>query len=80
MGPACCFTVNLTTRGVQLMLVSGHDHYAKLQVEDVILIMHSAPASSSQRLGCSSLQASSMDLTLAAISLTAHSAGMCISS
>ena len=76
VGPARCFTAKLTTLGLQLTLVSGQDQHAKMQVEDVILIAHSAPASSSQRLGSGSLQASSMDLTLAAVSLTAHSTGM----
>lgn len=76
--PARCFTGKLTILGMQLSLVSGLDQHAKFQVEDAILIMHSAPASSSQRLGCDGLQASSLDLTLAAVSLTAHSAGMLI--
>ena len=63
---------------MHLSLASGRDQHTKLQVGDIILIMHSTPASNSQILGCSGLQASSMDLTLAAVSLTAHSDGMFI--
>ena len=78
MPPASCFTAKLTTLGAQLWLVSGCGQHAKFQVEDIILIMHSAPASNSQRLGSADLHLSSMDLTLAAVSLTVHSAGMLI--
>ena len=76
--PASCSTAKLTILGMQLRLGSGLNQHAKLQVGDVILIMQSAPASSSHRLGCRGLQASSMDLTLAAVSLTAYSVGMLI--
>lgn len=63
---------------MQLWIVSGQGQQAKLQVEDIILIAHREPASSSQRLGSTGLQVSSMDLTLAAASLTVYSAGALI--
>lgn len=75
VAPASCFTAKLTTLGMQLWVVSGQGQQAKFQVEDVILIMHSEPASNSQRLGSSGLQVTGMDLTLAAASLTVHGAG-----
>ena len=78
MAPVSCLTAKLTTLGMQLSVVSGQGHRAKFQVKDVISIMHSEPASNRQRLGSSGLQVSSMDLTLAAASLTVHSPGALI--
>lgn len=70
-----CVTVKLTLRSMQLWVLSGSDQRAKVQMEDVILIVHNMPASSSQRLGPVSLQSSNMDLTLDAVSLRVYGAG-----
>lgn len=76
MPPPSSVTVKLTSQGVQLWLLSGHHQRAKLHVDDVIVIMRNAPASHAQRLGHMDLQVCSLDLTLAAASLTLYSPGM----
>ena len=73
--PEARLTAKATILGVQLALMSGGDQQTGVQMDDVILIAHKALAREGQRLGPEGLVVTTIDLTLAAVHLTAFGPG-----
>ena len=63
--------------GLHLEALSGGDQQATVRFGDLILILHTAPVSEQQLLGPPDFFITNMDLTVAAVQLTAHGPGGC---
>ena len=70
-------TAKVTMLGLRLELLSGGDQQATVRFADLILILHTAPASEQQLLGPADFFITHMDLTVAAVQLTANGPGEC---